>query len=225
MRESRPDSIRVVRRDVVIHDRPAISVGINFRSGYYGYDLVYRDERFLYGYYLFDYDVAQCAFSPWYYYPSLPGYVALNKVNFRTVSLRPSLDRRTRYIDNDSQLDPAQRNAVADFQDGLERDDTRALARLIPNRYEVSIEPPTGRAYSLDSDDFYDLMSDMTANVHTRRFDVLDIQTGRDALRIFGQQVFMDPWGHQLTEYMRVTMVADGDGYRIAELDTDSRAF
>ena len=115
---------------------------VAFRSGYYHYDPRWRDDRFLFHYYAFDYDRDRVVFSPFYYYASMPGYFQTSRVDFRLDRISFHYDSRINWARNGSfdRIDPALRDAVYDLQDGVEKMDRNAIGRLVPPNYWVNID-------------------------------------------------------------------------------------
>jgi len=204
--------------------RPGVSLNLSFRSGYYGYGLDWRDSSFRYRFYVFDYPKVNPAFSPWYYYPQLPGYVDAGKVSFNPAPLRTDVGRREAYDSRTDHLDKDLSNAILDLTDAVEKGDTKLSGQLVPRGYNVVVDPPTGRSYRMNSDDFYGLFSDMTAITRTRTFEVTEVQEGRDWAQVYARHDFDDPWGRSTTEYVRVTLEYAKNGFRIAELATSRRS-
>ena len=194
-----------------------------FRSGYYHPHRDWVDSRFVFGFYVFDYAPATCAFSPFYYYPNVPGYVSLSKVEFGD-GASFHFDRRYSWNDRD-RLDRDTENAVYDLLDSVDRQDTRALGRLVPSGYWVDVDPRIGRAYSIRSDDFFDLVTDMAKATETKDYHVIEVRTGRDCAQAVYEHDFNDAWGHEIRSYHRVTFDYVDNGYRIAKFETSRRNF
>ena len=218
-RDMRPPVFEVPRH----WDDRRSSIDFVFRSGYYGYGLDWRDRAFNFRFYVFDYPRTNPAFSPWYLYPHLPAYVDNRKVSFDPRPLRPDVGRRERFDYRNNTLDKDLGNAIWDLTDAIEKADNHLVGNLVPRGYNVIIDPPVGRSYRMNSDDFYSLFVDMATTTHTRHFDVTDVQSGRDWAQVYARQDFEDSWGRATTEYMRVTFEYTRNGYRIAELAPSQR--
>jgi len=215
-------SISVVTPGLIVSfGSPGAHVG--FRSGYYCGRPGWADSRFIFGFYVFDYSPTDCAFSPFYYYADVPGYVSLSKVEFGGgASFR--FDRRYSWNDRD-RLDRDTENAVYDMLDSVNRQDRQALGRLVPSGYWVDVDPHIGKPYSMRSDDFFNLVSDMAQATDTKDYRVLEVRTGRDCAEATFEHDFNDPWGHGQRIYQRVSFDFVGDGYRIARFETSRRGF
>ncbi len=204
--------------------RAGASVHIAYRSGYYGYGLNWADRAFRFRFYVFDYPKANPAFSPWYYYPQLPAYVDSRKVSFNIPNLRIDVGQRESYDRRNDRLDRDLSNAVLDLTDAVEKGDTHLIGQLVPQGYSVVVDPPVGRSYQMNSDDFYSLFSDMATITRTQNFDVTEVQEGRDWAQVYARQDFDDPWGRRTTEFFRITLEYAKNGFRIAEVSTSQRS-
>jgi hypothetical protein len=224
-------------------DRGGVSLVYNgYRNGYYHYDRRYQDDWFSYPHYVFNpwqYDRYVC--SPWYYYPSLPPYLNSTRIIIINAGW-PSYNwsgnpyQWTRRNDNwNDRYDRNDRNdrygrdrgeldyALDDLQDAWERTDFRAIGRLIPRRGNVNMYFDGRYSYSLDVNDFYDLFVDGIENVKTTRYDVVEVQRGRNGTaRIVAKHEFVDPWNNRNTTYHQYFLEEDGRGYVIREFGTSN---
>ncbi len=197
----------------------------NTRRGYYHYDSNWRDDNFSYPYYRFDYD-DRCVFSPWYAYPHLPGYVSGIRISINLPHWSFTYDDREcdwryqdRYdrYDSNYELDVAVRDLVRTF----ERRDMRALDSMLPRRSRIAIRNENGRAYSINSDDFYDLMNDAVNGTRTRRYAIESVREGRGGAQIVARHEFDDPWGRRDAVYHQYILEEDyRGGYSIVEFGT-----
>ena len=129
-----------------------------------------------------------------------------------------------RYEDGNVRLNRDLDDTILDIRDSVEKNDYHLAGDLIPRGYRVRIDPPLGRPYYLDSDEFYSLYSDMVSTTKTRHFDITDVQEGRDWAQVYVRHTFDDPWNRSNTTYMRYTLELAGGHYRIAEFATSRRS-
>ena len=209
--------------------RPPVSnllpLNVVYRSGYYGRDRRWDDSRFRFNAYQFNFVNQQSAFSPWYYNSSLPPYVDTTRVSFNIGNFNYKFEKRVRYQQVESTVDGELRNSVSDLVEGIERNDPRALSRIIPSGYMVTIGAPAGSSYAIESEDFYNMMVDMAANTRTRSYDVLDIETGRGNARVYARHITLDAWGKVDIIFNRVTFEAFENSYRIVEFETSRTSY
>ncbi|MBX7131690.1 MAG: hypothetical protein K1X67_03315 [Fimbriimonadaceae bacterium] len=201
----------------------------NWRNGYCQYDYRWRDNYFSYPYYSFTFN-DRCAISPWYYYPNLPGYIVSSRVRIGNFGLDirwgnsfdwNRYDRWDRYS-NDYEFG----RAIDDIRDAFERGSTRSLGYLIPSRSEVYVRLDDGYGYTMDGDDFYDLMVDNISATQTRRYMILEARWGsRGEASVLASHEFLDPWGSRQCVYHRYVLVDNGRGFRIAQFEVSQSRF
>jgi hypothetical protein len=76
----------------------------------------------------------------------------------------------------------------------------------------------------LNADDFYDLMVDNVTNAETKRYEILNVRTYRDEVRVVARHEYYDFSGRLCTLYHTYRMVNTRNGYEIVEFGTsDSR--
>lgn len=205
----------------------------NWRSGYCQYDNRWRDNFFSYPYYSFTYN-DRCAISPWYYYPNMPGYIVSTRVRIGNFGLDirwgDSFDWNrndwNRYDRTQYSNDYAFRDAINDIRDAFDRGSTRALANLIPSRSEVYVRLDEGYGYTMDGDDFYDLMLDNIESTQTQRYTILEARWGsRGEASVLASHEFMDPWGRRQCVYHRYVLVDGSRGFRIAQFEVSQSRF
>jgi hypothetical protein len=193
----------------------------NVRRGYYPYGYGWRDAWFAYPYYAFDYSQWNTVPSPWYYYPQLPGYLAVARIvlggfTIDFVDVRPYTWDPSRYVTTsyDYPLDLAVTRLVRVY----EHQDLGALDRLVLNGYWVNIESEYGERYQLRSSDFYDLMLDNVSTTRTLQFRIERVQTFRAGATVQALHTFLDPFGQ--TRWLRhvYVLLYDENGYHIASL-------
>lgn len=209
-----------------------------YRTGYYHYSASWRDDDFYFGYYYFRPAYDRCVVSPFYYYPFLPPYVSRSRVlvlrvgnvsiyaddgpNYywdRAVDYRWSRDYWWDFNSRRSDLDLA----LDDLVSAWENANRRALDRLIPSRGTVGIYVDERYNYSLDVDDFYDMLLDNILSARTRKFDILSVKTYRNEARVVAVHEYIDPWNRRDRVYHVYRLVRDGYRYVITDFGTSDR--
>lgn len=203
-----------------------------YRTGYYHYDPYWCDDFFWFSRYIFDPFRTRCVVSPWYWYASLPGYLNYSCVRILTIPVytwqgnwysyrRPS---NWGYYDQyyrRSELDYALDDLISSF----ENQDRRALSRLIPRSGRVHLYANGRYDYSLEADDYYNLMLDGIFNVDTRRYEVVSVETYRDEVEVTARHDFSDPWGRRTSVYHWYRLQEDRRGYVITSFGTSDRGW
>ncbi|MBV6457189.1 MAG: hypothetical protein HONBIEJF_00296 [Fimbriimonadaceae bacterium] len=209
-------------RDQVRHTERIGNHG--WRSGYYVDNWRWGDRGFIYPFYESSYYHERCVTSPWYYYSCLPGYVLSVRVRFGNWTLiacndRYDWGRRDRY-DRYDRYDRELDNAIEDIQDAWENRDARALERLIPRRGNVNILLDGYFRYSINSDDYYDMMADAIWTSPTHRYEIYDVYTGRNHARVVACHTYYDAWGRSNSVFHTYVLEEGRRGYEIIEFGT-----
>ncbi|HVL37892.1 MAG TPA: hypothetical protein VM328_00750 [Fimbriimonadaceae bacterium] len=209
-----------------------ISINRPYRSGYVHYDHRWRDDYFCYPYYQFVPVYNNCVVSPWYYYPHLPGYIVIGRIQpiqFAIWSWQgtPYQWRRTttHYYGgydnlywNRNDLD----YALDDLVQAFERQDVRTLGRLVPRQGRVNIALEGNYGYSLHVDDFYDMLADVALSSRTNRYWIEDVRTWRDSANVLARHEYVDPWGRRTSLYHMFRLEAERGGYVIRDFGTST---
>lgn len=199
----------------------------SYRSGYYSYDNRWRDDNFCYPHYNFEYS-RNCNISPFYAYPHLPGYINHARVSFDVFSLRVNLNfnyqwqpqRRYDRYSSTYDLDLA----IRDLDTAFDQKDRRALDALVPRYGRVTVRNRWDRPYSLNSDDFYDMLSDLVLTTRTENFHILGVNTGRNYARVYTRHDFWDAWGQIRTTFQMYTLEQnERNQYEIVEFQIDEQ--
>lgn len=196
------------------------------RSGYCQYDARWRDDRFYYPHYAFDPYSRRCTISPWYYYPQLPAYILLERIIFID-SHRCDFDEGDDYrwskydgygdrYGSYGELD----QAIGDIVDAFERQDSRSLGQVISRSTRVGIWVDGRYSYSLNSDDFYDLMQDNIRGTDTIRYEIRSVRRTGDGASVTAQHQFNDPWGGYSVVTHRYKLRRDRSGYYITDFQS-----
>lgn len=217
-------------------DQERIGLVVNgWRNGYYHYNRNCRDDWFYYPYYVFNpWQSDRYVCSPWYYYPSLPPYLSPSRIiiinvgwpSYNWTGSAYRYDRRNdsnyyddRYDRNRQELD----YALDDLADSWERQDYRAIGRLAPRNGQVHMYFDGRYSYSLGAEDFYDLFVDGIENVRTDRYEIVEVQRGRNGTaRVLGKHDYLDPWGRRSSTYHQYFLEPEGRNYVIREFGTST---
>jgi len=220
-------------------DQP-FAIDNGWRQGYYHYNRNWRDDNFFYGFYSFGPLAFQSlCFSPWYAYPFLPAYLNPSRAIFLQSYVSPwdwydgtvinfGFNQNQRWNDdrgfgNDHFQREDVRNSIDDLTDGFERKDRRALTRLVPRRGDVAIFKDGRYDYSVNSNDFYDLLNDLSSNAETNRYEVVEVRYLRNSVRLSTRHSYTDPWGNRQDVFHQIYMESERNGYVIKEFGTSSR--
>jgi hypothetical protein len=216
---------RVLREDNV---RVNVNLG-GLRIGYYQYDYWWRDDHFAYPHYMFTPVLGRCFISPWYYYPHLPAYLSPARIiviNVNPWSMRGHhyrWNRPTRYsgVYDHNELDWA----INDLVQAFESRDERALGRIVPRRGRVDIFVDNHYSYTVNSDDFYDLLADAVYSTRTRRYEIVQVRQGYDESIIVARHHYNDPWGRAQSVYHTYQLVPERGQWVIAQFGTTTSRF
>lgn len=224
-----------VQRSETIRTNRNYGYNNGWRDGYVGYNNNWRDDYFCYPHYTFNPWQRNCSISPWYYYGHLPGYINASRIFwFNNVSCNwgigavYSWDRNRGWNNGYSNNGYDRRNseiddAVYDLVNAFERGDSRALGRLIPRHGRVNIYMDDQYTYTLDSDDFYDMMQDNIQSTRTVRYSIDRVRTHRDEVQVSASHEFMDPWGRRQCVYHNYRLEEDRYGYVITDFRSSYR--
>lgn len=200
---------RKIRHEGVRENR--ITVGDNrYRNGYFHYDRNFCDNDFWYPHYGFQwYDGCNYVTSPFYYYPHLPGYVSTIRVSIGPLSWtqcetrytwrQPVYDRYNYQSDRYNDFD----YSVGDIERSFEGRNLRYLAHLIPTRGRIEIDMGRGNEYTLEAEDFYDMLRDLVEGTRTTSYRVQNVYRDGGRATVEALHEFTDSWGR--TECVRHT--------------------
>ena len=181
-----------------------------YRNGYHHYDRNFRDNDFWYPHYGFQwYDGCNYVPSPFYYYPHLPAYLSTIRVTIGPLSwthcesrynwVAPNYDRYGYQSDRNGDFD----YSVSDIERAFESRSLRYLAHLIPTRGRIEIDMDRDNQYSIDAEDFYDLMRDLVEGTRTTSYRIRDVYRDGDRASVEAIHEYTDTWGR--TESVRHT--------------------
>lgn len=210
-----------------------------WRTGYCHYNTGWNDNFFFFPNYCFNpwqggVNV-NVVISPWYLYPFLPGYLNCNTVvvssyrspwiwNTGAVYVYDDRGWDNRWGWNDSRRNVDLDNSLEDLRDGFERYDRRSLGRLVPRNGQVAIMRDGRYDYSMNADDFYDLINDLSSNAETNSYRVEQVRTYRDSARVVMLHDYNDPWGRRQRVYHSMLLQRESRGQMvIREFETNDR--
>lgn len=193
-----------------------------YRSGYTQYKRTFTDHDFWYPHYVYAYQ-AGCAPSPWYWYPNLPGFVALVSIRpvsgvvFNFMLGDPYAYRPFYYRDFDeNRLDTVADRLVLSFRDG----DFDRMAWLVDSDADVQIQVGDYDDYDLRGEDCRAMMRDMVHDTRTVSYEVTSVRQWRGGGSISARHVYEDPWGERRTVMHYYGLRETPQGYRIVSLRT-----
>jgi hypothetical protein len=203
------------------------------RWGYYNRDPRWSDRHFGYSYYCYQPLPWRTAYSPYYWYWHVPGYLPWNRchvgrptifviittfINWNYCGIGSSYGFYNSSYNNYSSLD----RSLSDLQDAFLYRDYRALDRLIPNRGRVEIFIDDEYVYSLDSGDYYDITADLIYGSETTDFDIVGVRRiqGNRGYVATARHEFIDSWGERQSTYLTFTLQPSGGGYVITQAGT-----
>jgi hypothetical protein len=111
---------------------------------------------------------------------------------------------------------------IDDLKDGFEKQDFRALERLVPDRGRIAIYRDGRYDYSIDSRDFDDLLNDLSSNANTNRYRILESRVNRDSARISAVHEYTDQWGNRQRVYHSIYLEMERGNYVIREFGTSN---
>jgi outer membrane biosynthesis protein TonB len=209
-----------------------------FRSGYYHYDRRWRDCHFGFRYYFFIPSFYHCTFSPYYYYWCVPGYIVIHRVFICSpivIILLPG------YVDwyycglgyiyspyySYSYRPPARitvlDRTLSDIVDAFKYTDPTRLSKYLPRGETVNIYLEGQYAYSMSTDDYYDITADLIYSVYTTDFRIVNVRRGEgNYYRVVARHDFIDPSNRRQTVWMTFTLREQSGYMVIVEAGTSS---
>ncbi len=211
-----------------------------YRVGYYAYDPLWLDSQFSYNGYVFDPFQVDCYYSPLYFYSCLPGYLPAPEVVIVSPEDLPTQLSGTEYTwnrpqdpsqpgsgsDGNPNANPVLDSALFELTKAFETQDEAALSDLVGRKENVNIYIDGRYAYSLSSDNYFDLMRDAVRIVKTTRYEILDVQYYRNEAKVLARHTYEDPWGKPEVVYHTYRLLLDNKRSRVTEFGTsDTRPY
>ncbi len=208
------------------------------RVGYYHYDRRWCDWHFGFRYYFFVPVSYHCVFSPYYYYWCVPGYIGFHRVRV----LRPIvIILLPGYVDwyycglgylyapyysypyrPPSRIAPLDRT-LSDIVDAFKYTDPTRLSKYLPRGENVNIYLEGTYAYSMSTDDYYDITADLIYSVYTTDFRIVSVRRAEgNYYRVVAQHDFIDPSNRRQTVWMTFTLQEQRGNMVIVEAGTSS---
>ncbi|CAN5402045.1 hypothetical protein BH11ARM2_BH11ARM2_37550 [soil metagenome] len=200
-----------------------LRIGFASYSNNYWHRRTFR-PRFSYPFYCYDPYAPQVVVvaSPWYGYSYLPPYLDGSRVTYVDSYPAWDWDRWDRYDPADDRADPDVRDAVADLRDAFEDGDDRIVDHLLPQEGDVAILNEGKYDYSLNPDDFQKMFLDGIEDSKTVRYEILDVKTRGDEVRIRARHTFTDSWDKEDSVVHLITLRrGNGGDYVIREFGTE----
>jgi hypothetical protein len=210
------------------------------RHGYCRPGNFWADWFFGYAYYVFDPIPWQCVFSPYYYYYCVPGYLPYRRVwctNYRVIYIIiDPIDWRycgngygygfysssygSNYDDsgNYSNLD----KALSDLTDAFKYGDPTKLDRLVPRGGDVEVFIDGDYSYTVNSDEYYDITSDLIQGVHTTDFRITKVNALKNGgYFVVARHDYLDAWDNPQTNWLTFTIEESANWYAITQAGTN----
>ena len=189
---------------------PSDSFGIYF---YYSDYFLDADPGYTYmvypGYYYW---------SPYRYYRSVPGYCYWSPAVVVDLDYSwPRYDNSYYGLDSGDSID----DVVRDLQDAWYNGDAGKLSGRLDRNDQVRIYFDQDYAYTLPSDDYYEMTLDTIATAQTDRLDFNTAKyLGRGMAFISGRQSYTDADGQAQTVYLSFTLRKEGGTWKIVAAGT-----
>ncbi len=213
------------------------------RRGYYHYDPYWNDCHFGFYGYVFDPFYSRNAwFSPYYWYPSVPGY--LNSIVVRLgrglTIIFYNNNLRWNYCGYDrgygygygygNNYDPYDRyyrynhldRSLSMLVDAFKYGDSNLLGELILNRSNISIYIDGQYSYDLRGEDYFDMTADLLSSVRTTDFRIESVRPSENNryVRVNARHDYIDPWNRRQSVYLMFTLKNSGEDFQIIEAGT-----
>ncbi len=186
----------------------------NWRTGYHWGN---REPVFGFGFYL-DAPTVDCVVSPWYYYPTMPGYLAETSVVVNpNVVCNWNVGTDYSYAAGDnSMLNLAVEDITAMFQN----QSLTALDAMIPPSGTVNVFNNDQYMYSLNDADFRSMMQDNLQNTQTMNFAITGVSVYGGTATVNATHTFSDPDGGTATVYQQYKLQLQNGHYVIVDFST-----
>lgn len=210
------------------------------RSGYYHYDRRWRDCHFGFRFYFFTPSPFRCVFSPYYYYWCVPGYIGIYRVYYHQpiiIILLPGYVDwyycglgylyAPYYYSSYSYRPPARitilDRTLSDIVDAFKFTNPTLLSKYLPREERVNIYLEGEYAYSMSTDDYYDITADLIYSVYTTDFRIVSVRRGEgNYYRVVARHDFIDPSNRRQTVWMTFTLQEQRGNMIIVEAGTSS---
>jgi len=206
--------------------------GFFLRVGYVHYDPFWCDYHFGYNFYYF-YPSFGCYFSPYYWYWCVPPYIWHSRIIIVSPRIIVIINEPVKWVycgygayydyygytysrhyDGYSALD----RALSDLVDAFKYSDVRALERLAPPGGRVDIFMEGKYAYTVSTDDYFDMTADLIQSVYTENFQIVRVRKARSGeYRVIARHDYLDPWNERQTTWLNFTLDFQSGRYVIVE--------
>ncbi|MCE2767776.1 MAG: hypothetical protein LW628_12800 [Fimbriimonadaceae bacterium] len=208
-----------------------------WRNGYCHYNPNWIDNSFWFSNYCFNPWQVNVVISPFYWYPFVPGYINCQTVWVGNWASPWAWNLGNTYVFDSTWNSPWGGNwnqgfqnrdrdldySIEDLRVTFERQDLRAMDRLVPQDGRIAILRDGRYDYSINSQDFYDMLNDLSGSAQTRRYRIVEVRTFRNSARIQATHEYVDPWGNRQTVWHSLYLELERNGYVIREFGTSNR--
>lgn len=182
------------------------------------------DVNFFFGFYAFaPYD--DCFVSPWYWYPTLPPYIAYSHCivvsDYEPCDWNGGVvyeyDPYSRY---NSYGNSALNYSVDELRKVFTSDDEFALGHLVPSDGMVAIYTDGKYEYSLNGHDFFQMVVDNVRNNHTLNYTITDVHMEGEQAIVKARHDIDDPNGGEISVYQEFRLSPENGSYVITDFMT-----
>ncbi len=184
----------------------------NWRNGYHAYYSGWHDSFFFFGGYLFDPWGAPCVLSPWYLYPSLPGYLPYSSVIIANDDVDWNAGGYYAYDPDDdpnSYGNPDLNYSLDELTKIFNNSDEYALSEMIGSE-AVGIYNDGNYMYSVNGTEFHQMMMDNIHAVENANFSIMSVKLRNDQAIVRARHEFSSPDGGNEVVYQE---------YRLQQID------
>lgn len=195
----------------------------HWRSGYHAYYSGFHDSFFFFGGYLFDPWGAPCVLSPWYLYPSLPGYLPYSSVIISDDNVDWNDGGAYAYDPDDdpnSYGNPDLNYSLDELTKIFNNSDEYALSELIDNSQAIGIYNDGTYMYSINGSEFHQMMMDNIHAVENANFSIMSVKMRNDQAIVRARHEFSSPEGGDEVVYQEYRLQMIGGRFVIVDFNT-----
>ncbi len=196
-----------------------------WRYGYYQYNPYWNDASFFFGFYTYSpYD--PCVVSPWYVYPTLPPYIAYNRVYVVNGTSCNWYGGRQYYYTPTEGVEgygnPDLNYAIDQIVQAFNTGENTELERLVPPDSRISIYNEGQYMYSVNGGDFYNMLQDNIHGTRTQRYSITSVRMEGDDAIVTARHDYYNPYNGVSSAYQMFRLRPSGDGYIITDFMTSA---
>lgn len=174
-----------------------------------------RDRNLFFGAYLTTPFVEESVVSPWYYYPTVPGYLPENCVRIGN-GISIAWNSGSVYEYGNYELD----NALSALRASYLNEDSNAAMDLVSPNQAVAVFNEGQYMYTLSGTDFAQMFEDTVLNTQSSGFQITSVRTIGLAVNVDAVNTFEDGDGNVETVYQAYRLQNAGGRYVITAFMT-----